>query len=239
MTRGLWRNNIHAWKSLLFRSHLLALFFVFFPPFLLHAMQDIENGLMQKVSTDDEIQGGVFLVADRKIMDPNFSKTVVLILHHDAGGSSGLVINRPTRQTLPELLPNVEWVVPSEPIFDGGPVLREETLTLLFRTKTPPQALSPVFEDVYVTQKARIFAELLQDDTQSEVYRLYAGYAGWAPGQLQAEMTRGDWRVLAGDADVLFEKSTEQIWMKMFARSQRRFVKRDKVTIQIKERERS
>lgn len=210
----------------MFRIRTLVLIFSLLFPFLVQAAEDLEIAMPQKVSAADEIQSGVFLVADRKIMDPNFGRTVVLILHHDEGGSSGLVINRPTPQTLPDLLPHVTWVVPPEPIFDGGPVLREETLTLLFRTATPSQEMNAVFEDVYVTQKARIFASLLQDETQSEVYRLFSGYAGWAPGQLQGEMRRGDWHVLAGDVDVLFEENVAQVWSKMFARSQRRFVKR-------------
>jgi len=194
------------------------------PPSL-HAAPLGEARVAQGVSGINTIRGGIFLVADPKIKDPNFAKTVVLILHHDEGGSSGLVINRPTEQTLPELLPNIESVAAGERLFEGGPVLREETLTLLFRSEIPPKkAMVPVFETVYVTQEARIFASILREETQAEAYRLFMGYSGWGSEQLQNEITRGDWHLVAGDADALFEADMTRIWDRMFARSQRRFV---------------
>ncbi len=201
----------------------LLLFF----PVLLDAASPDKTAVSQLSRNEIEIQGGVFLVADRKIMDVHFGKTVVLILHHDAGGSSGLVINHPTEQVLKDLLPSVEWPVPVEPIFKGGPVLRDDILTLLFRSKNTPQDMEPVFEDVYVTRKARVFAGILQDKTQSKTHRLYAGYAGWSPGQLEAERRRGDWHVLLADADVIFDEDVRQTWSEMFARTQRRSVKSD------------
>ncbi|VAX26616.1 hypothetical protein MNBD_NITROSPIRAE01-943 [hydrothermal vent metagenome] len=208
-------------------SHFVLVFLLCFPV-LLNAAELNETAGSSQLSRDEiEIQSGVFLVADLKIMDAHFGKTVVLILHHDAGGSSGLVINRPTEQVLKDLLPTVEWPVPVEAIFEGGPVLRDETLALLFRSKNTPQNMEPVFKDVYVTRKARVFAGILQDETQSKGHRLYAGYAGWSPGQLEAERRRGDWHVLFADVDVLFDEDVSQTWSEMFARTQRRFVKKD------------
>ncbi len=220
------RNNPLIPLPIFFRFVLgLLLFF----PILLDAAPPDETAVSQLFPDEVEIEGGVFLVADPKLMDVHFGKTVVLILHHDAGGSSGLVINHPTEQVLKDLLPTVEWPVPVEAIFEGGPVLRNETLTLLFRPKNTPQNMEPVFEDVYVTRKARVFAGILQDKTQSKGHRLYAGYAGWSPGQLEAEHRRGDWHVLLADAEVLFEEEVRQIWSEMFARTQRRSVKSDSV----------
>ncbi len=204
--------------------------FLLFSPVLSDAAAPDKKSTVSRLFSESsdkvKIRSGVFLVADRKIMDAHFSKTVILMLHHDAGGSSGLIINHPTEQVLPDLLPSVEWAVPVEPIFAGGPVLRDETLTLLFRTQQAPQDMEPVFEDVYVTRKARVFARVLQDETQSKGHRLYAGYAGWSPGQLEAEQRRGDWHVLLADVDVLFDKDVRQTWSEMFARTQRRFVKK-------------
>lgn len=218
--------------SRFFRMQGLVLVCLCFMPLSLHAAPEDSQAPERSAAGLDTIRGGIFLVADPKIMDPNFSKTVVLILHHDEGGSSGLVINRPTEQTLPELLPNIENVAAGERLFDGGPVLRGETLTLLFRAKTPPKVLSPVFEAVYVTQEAQVFARILRKEMQAEAYRLFTGYAGWAPEQLKNELMRGDWHLVAGDAEVLFEADAARIWDTLFARSQRRFVKAKGVPIQ-------
>ena len=173
-----------------------------------------------------ELSSGVFLVADPGIIDPNFSRTVVLLLEHDQAGSVGLIINRRTSIPLTQLLPDAsDSVDPNEHLFRGGPVSRE-TLTFLFRSKTPPKQMKPIFQDVYGSREARVLAYRLKKSAPKESYRLYAGYAGWESGQLQEEIARGDWSVVPADAALLFERPSHQIWREMFERAQQRFVGR-------------
>lgn len=209
------------------RKPLRSFFSVFFPlliSFILSPSLKDESRPPNQIDGMHEVSAGVFLVADPKVVDPNFSRTVVLLLQHDQAGSLGLIINRRTTIPLSQLLPDASaYVNPSEHLFRGGPVSRE-TLTFLFRAKTPPKPMDPIFQDVYGSREARVLADQLKNLAQKGAYRLYAGYAGWRSGQLQAEIARGDWSVAPADATLLFEWPPHQIWQEMFDRRQQRFV---------------
>lgn len=175
---------------------------------------------------ETEIKKGVFLVADLRLLDPNFSKTVVLITQHGAGGSVGVVINRPTRTPLSRAFPQLEeFEGRTERLFIGGPVQRE-VMILLLRTEKPPEAAVPIFEKVYAAPPVETLTHLITREDFKDPFRVYSGYAGWAPGQLQGEIDRGDWRVLPGEADLLFQEETGSIWEEMFRRSSQQRVKR-------------
>ena len=163
---------------------------------------------------------GVFLVADPKIVDPTFKKTIVLLLQYGEEGTVGLIINRPTSVPLSKILPEVD--VQRQPVgtlYDGGPVDRK-TLTLLYRSRLSPSGAHPIFADVYASQAARVLAEQLRISGAKQGFRLYAGYAGWGAGQLRREMKRGDWHLVKANAVSLYERPAKRIWQEMFNRSQ-------------------
>lgn len=178
-------------------------------------------------SFNTNIMRGVFIVATPKIIDPNFSRTVVLLIHHEIDGSTGLIINRPTSAPLSEQFPVIkEHLTESDRLFSGGPVL-PKTLTLLFQTKTPPMQMSPVLDNTYVSRETRLLADLPMSTILERRFRIYSGYAGWAQGQLQAEIGRGDWRVVRTDAAIIFEGNPDIIWEEMLGRSRSRSVQSD------------
>ncbi len=200
--------------------------FVFFLPLLLSQAENLPfTRPTAQTQGLDTVTRGTFLLADPRIVDPNFSKTVVLILHHDEGGTMGLIINRSTHQPLSDLLPEEKQISPAAWVFFGGPV-SDETLTVLFRAERPPKPGVPVFENIYASQDAEVLASLLAVETPQVLFRLYAGYAGWGPGQLQSEIARGDWRLAPADADLIFKETSDRVWPEMFDRSQKRVVKR-------------
>jgi putative transcriptional regulator len=171
-----------------------------------------------------KVEKGVFLVADLRLTDPNFSKTVVLITQHGPGGSVGVVINRPTRTPLSRAFPEIkELEQRPEKVFIGGPVQRE-VMTLLFQTEKPSEAAVPIFEKVYAAPPIETLTHLAPREDVKDPFRVYSGYAGWAPGQLQGEIDRGDWRVLPGEADLIFQEETVSIWEEMFRRSSQQWV---------------
>jgi len=179
---------------------------------------------IQGRSGAQKLSAGIFLVADPQMLDPNFSRTVILLLQHDQGGSLGLIINRKTTIPLSQLLPDAaSQLDPNEHLFRGGPVSRE-TLTFLFRSKNPPRTAKPIFEDVYGSREARVLVSQLQEAPEA-TYHLYAGYAAWEPGQLEAEIEREDWHLASPDARLLFEAPSHQIWERVFERTQQQFVK--------------
>lgn len=170
-----------------------------------------------------EIANGVFLVADPRLVDPNFNKTVVLVIHHGLDGTLGLIINRPTTTALSRLLPEVkQFQGHPDTLYIGGPVL-QKVLLLLFRSTSGAQS-NQVLDDVYFSQDMNALADALGQKDQT-AFRVYAGYAGWASGQLQNEFDRGDWRVIRADADAIFKKDPETLWPEMLRRSSEQLIK--------------
>jgi putative transcriptional regulator len=157
---------------------------------------------------------GKFLVAARGLSDPNFERSVVLLVQHGAEGSWGLVINRPTGVPLAKLFAEEPGLRRQDGIlFAGGPVGAGRFL-LLLRARRPPEASRPVFADVYLSWTP----PPLRDARGISELRVYSGYAGWAPGQLEAEIARGDWRLLPAEAPLVFERRSERVWEELARR---------------------
>lgn len=165
-----------------------------------------------------ELTKGKFLVASRDLLDPNFHETVVVLADYGENGAAGLIINRPTRVTLAQLLPSEEWLRPrNDTIYIGGPVAQDRLILLIRSTKRLAGAHS-LFDDVYISGSSSTLRSLMDADMDAS-FRAYMGYAGWGPGQLESEVERGDWRVLPAEADAIFEHPAGSIWEKLIEHS--------------------
>jgi putative transcriptional regulator len=168
--------------------------------------------------SEKDLAPGSFLVASRKLGDPNFYQTVILILRYGRDGASGLVINRPLKVKLSTVMPEIEELAQrKENLFLGGPVEPGKVLLLLKSAATPEDSI-PVFGDVYVSSSRKELKRLIKNANKGEKFRIYAGYAGWAPGQLESERDRGDWHVLKADAETVFDKKSSEIWQELIHR---------------------
>jgi putative transcriptional regulator len=157
---------------------------------------------------------GQLLVAARGLADPNFERSVVLLVEHGAEGSLGLVINRPTGVPLSRLFPEERALQRQDGIlYAGGPVAAGRFL-LLLRAPRRPEEARPVFADVYLGWAPAI----LRDSRGVSEFRLYSGYAGWAPGQLESEIARGDWRLLPAETPLVFGEHPERVWEELTRR---------------------
>ncbi|MDH3315716.1 MAG: YqgE/AlgH family protein [Gammaproteobacteria bacterium] len=155
---------------------------------------------------------GVFLVASDSLNDPNFSQTVVLLLEYDKSGAIGLVINRPSEVSLASLLPEVEGLKDrKELVFIGGPVGGGQ-LFLLVRSTNRPRQSEEIVDGVYASASLQTLREIIAEESAVSAFQAYAGYAGWGPGQLDAELLRGDWLVTPADSETLFDKAPDAIW---------------------------
>lgn len=167
----------------------------------------------------------VFLVAAPQLADPNFRESVVLVTHHGGGGPVGLIINKPTPVPLKQVFPgNAALRDSREPVFFGGPVSRR-MLVFVFRAAEAPANGVRLLDDLYMSFDPALLRELLARPRPLQDIRVFAGYAGWAPGQLQREIGRGDWLLLRPDAESVFHQAPERMWQQMRARASAREVR--------------
>lgn len=160
-----------------------------------------------------------FLIAMPQLGDPNFHRTVVLILQHGAEGARGLVLNRPAQVTLEELARGQSLTVAGplgrEPVYLGGPLEPHRGLVLHDRVGVAEK--DSVVPGVFLSETKDSLAELLGDGVGS--VRLFLGYAGWGPHQLEDELAQGSWlfteasseRVLRSDADTLWDEVLQEM----------------------------
>ena len=156
---------------------------------------------------------GTLLVADKKLDDPNFRKTVVLIADHNDDGTLGLILNRRTELPLAQALESwKEATRVKDPIFLGGPVSRSGMFALI-RLKAPPEGAKRVTGDIHlITNRAGLAVHLSEGPTR---VRVYAGYTGWAADQLESEMSEGAWHVLPANPKWIFDDDPETLWQRL------------------------
>ena len=160
---------------------------------------------------------GKLLVAARSLGDPNFEQTVVLLLEYSAEGAVGVIVNRPTKMRL-SLLPGLK--APDsrlDVVYEGGPVLSGGILALL-RSDSALEEATHVVDDVYVTADRETLQGLLDQGVPGDRLRVYSGYAGWGPGQLDAEVARKDWLILPIEAATIFDASPGEMWSRLIRR---------------------
>ena len=167
---------------------------------------------------------GMFLVAAPALRDPNFARTVVLLLEYDETGALGLVINRPTEASLRDVLetplPNSE----DHTVFAGGPVEFRRLIALL-RSPVAVDGAERLFGDVHASGRMDTLRRALERDGHAADVHAYLGYAGWSPGQLDAEISRGDWIVTPADAESVFDTPPGDIWRNLMRRNTGRWVR--------------
>lgn len=157
---------------------------------------------------------GTLLVAAPGLTDPNFNRTVILVLEHGTNGALGLVLNRPGTRTLPALWDEEEHgPCPVDlPVMTGGPLVGP--LMVLYSDGTT--ADREVVPGVSFAMGKDVLAPLVAD--ASRPVRVFAGYAGWGGGQLEEELRGGAWMVTTatapfvfGDADVLWDRVSRRV----------------------------
>jgi putative transcriptional regulator len=166
------------------------------------------------------VEKGVLLVASPSLDDPNFRESVVLIVEHEPEGTVGLILNRSTNVLLSHALPDLTVLKGTTyRLFAGGPV-EPSRLLLLFRLKEPPADARSVFDGVYVGGTPKILERIITQAKPTETFRAFAGFAGWAPGQLKYEMLQGGWATLPPDSFNIFDQDPATLWRDCISRLQ-------------------
>jgi putative transcriptional regulator len=161
----------------------------------------------------DAVVPGVFLYAAPGVHAGSFTESVVLLVQHDEKeGSLGLIVNRPTRLSVREAIPPLGEVKDLElALYFGGPVQPEAILALV-RPSKPPDGALRVLPDVYFSTEMDVVKEAARRPDAASRLRVYAGYAGWAPGLLDAELRQGAWIVAPGRAAAVFREDPSTLW---------------------------
>ena len=183
--------------------------------FLLHA----GSVPAQQEFSPTSVAKGVLLVASPSLSDPNFHQTVLFIVEHGRSGTAGLILNRPTNVLLSEALPDFTILKrTTHRLFAGGPV-EPTQLILLFRLTQLLPDTRQIVDGLYVGTP-RVLERVMNNPKPNEAFRAVAGFAGWAPGQLEHEMRDGAWGVLPSTAFDIFDKDPAMLWPDSISRLQ-------------------
>jgi putative transcriptional regulator len=168
-----------------------------------------------------ERPNSLLLVAKPGLPDPNFARTVVLVTQTGDASTVGVILNRPTQLKLGDFLSR-EYPAENyrDAIYVGGPVMRQVLVALFQSDEAPKAAAFHVLKGVYLTMHADNLRTLLADPKAR--YRLYSGFSGWAPRQLESEFMREGWYVLPADATTLFRETTDGLWEELLDKAMRR-----------------
>ena len=165
---------------------------------------------------------GHFLIAETDLQDPNFFRTVVLIIQHNIEGAFGLVVNRRSEVTVGDVIEDaVDTAIAGYTVFVGGPVQQNYIFVLhdgipsRYRSEHCEEASSGVFFEPsfqHVIDYAR--SEDFQDPAEGDRpnIRVFAGYSGWGPGQLEREISEDAWFIHPAGADIVFQEDASDGW---------------------------
>ena len=163
---------------------------------------------------------GRLLVAAPPLVDPNFDRTVVLVLEHGEDGGLGIVLNRRSETALDDVFP--EWrelASPPEFAFAGGPVATDAVIALARRRHVDIEGFVEILDDLGTIDLAD---DPLRIGAALGSLRVFAGYAGWAPGQLEAELHQGAWFVVSAEPGDPFVSAPERLWRDVLRRQRGR-----------------
>jgi putative transcriptional regulator len=149
------------------------------------------------------VDPGRLLVAVPGMLDPFFNATVVFLFAHE-DGAAGLILNRPTDLPVEEAIPDLtQRVVEPRVVFFGGPVRTDEAIIL----------------GRYDDDAVAIVDQTTPEDDPSDL-RVFAGYAGWSPGQLEDEIEAGGWFLLDPEPGDVLTPRPNELWRRVFARQE-------------------
>ena len=164
---------------------------------------------------------GKLLLASPTMSDPNFARSVILIAEHTDEGAMGLVLNRPAETTVSEAVPDLAWLAPDGAnVFVGGPVA--ETAVIVLAEFDQPELAGALVEDDlgFIGADAD---EPEQLDGAVRRARVFAGHAGWGPGQLEDELAEDAWIVEPPRREEVFTDDPDDLWASVLRRKGRRY----------------
>jgi putative transcriptional regulator len=172
--------------------------------------------LLAVVARAQAPEPGQLLVASAALSDPNYSRTVLLLVHHAQDGSIAVALNRPTWVSPGEAFPEIPGVGDfGDELFFGGPIAPGQLLIVFQSDRAFVDNVRQVLDDVYVAADPTVLQSLDSEAEGAPHVRLYAGHAAWNPGQLEAEIAAGNWRLLPAQTSWVFDASPDDLWERL------------------------
>jgi putative transcriptional regulator len=163
---------------------------------------------------------GKLLVASRNLADPNFARTVVLLVDYDAEGVMGLILNRRTDLPLSRVLHGLKAAKDrSDRVYLGGPVQTPAVFALL-QSATKLEGAKHIFGGVYLISSKTLLEQTMSARPDPGVFHVYLGYAGWSNSQLRKEVERGAWYIFQADAGTVFDSDPDSLWSQMIRKTE-------------------
>jgi len=177
-----------------------------------------ELSFKRVATTYEKPAAGKFLVAQRGLSGPYFSRTVVYLLKHDEQGTVGLIVNRPIDKIVSDVLPDMYSLEHgSFPLYYGGPV-SPRIMVMLIRDDLDSELALRVTDGVYASSNLALLTKLIVSRKPGDELRFFVGQANWIPGQLEKELQQDAWFVTAGDPEEIFAGNTDKLWQKLINR---------------------
>ncbi|MGA7137038.1 MAG: YqgE/AlgH family protein [Terriglobales bacterium] len=163
---------------------------------------------------------GRLLVASRGLADPFFAKTVVLLVHYDADGVAGLILNRRTDVPLSRALEGLKSAKRlSDPVYLGGPVEIPAVFALL-QSPAKVEGAQHIFGGVYLISTKSLFEQTISARPDPSGFHVYLGSAGWTKDQLRKEVELGAWFIFQADAGTVFDSDPDSLWSQMIQKTE-------------------
>jgi putative transcriptional regulator len=160
------------------------------------------------------VADGTLLIASPDLEDPNFARTVVLILRNDTNGTIGVILNRPTTlvpaKIFPDLAPSFGSY--SGKLFRGGPVTSSRLLFLVRGLAAATVQGPEVVEKVFLAGDPEALPDMVRLADGTKDLRMYAGHAEWMPGQLDREIAAGGWETQPATDEIVFDAHPTALW---------------------------
>jgi putative transcriptional regulator len=167
-----------------------------------------------------ELGPGKLLVASRELGDPNFAGAVILLVHYDAEGAVGLMLNRRTELPISRVLAQLKTAKDlSDPVYLGGPVETPSVFGLLQSTDKLEDA-EHVFGGVYWISSKTALEKTISSHPKPGVFHVYLGYAGWTSDQLRTEVKLGAWFIFQADNQTVFHANPDSLWREMIKKTE-------------------
>jgi putative transcriptional regulator len=182
------------------------------------------TALSQTKSTND-LGPAKLLVASRDLLDPNFVKTVILLVHDDGDKVLGLILNRRTDVQLSAALPALKAAKGrADRMYSGGPVDATNVFAMI-ESPAKVEGAPRVFDDVYLILTRALLEQNIAARRDAGVFHIYLGYAGWTGDQLKREVELGAWFVFPADAATVFDTDPDTLWSRMIRKTEQKMAR--------------